>query len=119
MEFCPIIRNLHLKHKCFTECKLLYATGVYDSLRESMARLRTKKGNVTTEARKKHGMKSGKGKKKNSFPIFDKTSAESALHLRGHTKTKAVRKSIINRARQYAPTAASNAYASDKEAGKI
>lgn len=49
-----------------------------------MARMRTKKGNPTALARKKTGMKGGE--KKGKFPVFDETSAESALKLRSHGK---------------------------------
>lgn len=40
--------------------------------------LRTSRGNVTAEARAKHGNKQGK------FPIFDHKSCVSAVKLRGH-----------------------------------
>jgi hypothetical protein len=43
---------------------------------------RTSKGNVTASAREKYGM-GGKGK----FPVFDHTSAMSAVSLRGHGDT--------------------------------
>lgn len=43
---------------------------------------RTSKGNVTAAAREKYGM-GGKGK----FPVFDHTSAMSAISLRGHGDT--------------------------------
>ena len=71
--------------------------------------MRTKKGNVTAEARKKHGEKDG------SFPIFDKQSADSALHLRGHASYSSERQSIINRAAKYDPTAAKKAREADKK----
>lgn len=45
---------------------------------------RTRKGNVTARARKRHGMK-GKGRR-GKFPVFDVRSARSALRLRGHGK---------------------------------
>jgi len=80
--------------------------------------LRTRKGNVTAKARKKHGMKSKTAKKK-SFPIFDKKSAKSALRLRGHAKSRKDRKNIINRARKWAPTEASKAYKTDKHNKQI
>lgn len=41
---------------------------------------RTKKGNVTAEAREKHGSKGGK------FPVFDSKSAYSAIKLRHNGK---------------------------------
>lgn len=46
--------------------------------------MRTKKGTVTAEARKKTGMK-GSGKQ-GKFPVFDHHSAMSALKLRHHGK---------------------------------
>ena len=42
--------------------------------------MRSKKGNVTAEARKKHGSKGGK------FPVFDSKSAYAAIKLRHHGK---------------------------------
>lgn len=42
---------------------------------------RTRKGNVTAKARKKHGKK---------FPVFDQKSAMSAIKLRGHGNKKKV-----------------------------
>jgi hypothetical protein len=42
--------------------------------------MRTKKGNVTEEARKKSGSKGGK------YPIFDQKSCISAVKLRHHGK---------------------------------
>ena len=75
--------------------------------------LRTKKGNVKAKAYKKYGNKRG------AFPIFDKKSANSALKLRGHAKSKAERRSIINRAAKYAPDAARRAREADRKAGKI
>lgn len=42
--------------------------------------MRTRKGNVTSTARKKTGMK-GQGKK-GKFPVFDVKSATSAINLR-------------------------------------
>jgi len=44
--------------------------------------MRTKKGNVTSVARKKSGMKKKGGK----FPVFDVKSAMSAIKLRHHGK---------------------------------
>jgi hypothetical protein len=58
---------------------------------------RTKKGNVTAKARKKHG--GGKGLKKGSFPVFDRKSAKSALRLRGHAKSK---KAVVNKVSRWA-----------------
>jgi hypothetical protein len=58
---------------------------------------RTKKGNVTATARKKHG--GGKGLKKGSFPVFDRKSAKSALRLRGHAKSK---KAVVGKVSRWA-----------------
>lgn len=69
---------------------------------------RTKKGNVTSTARKKYGMKGGR------FPIFDMKSAMSALKLRGHANSMQERMNIINRAAKYAPAAAAKARKADK-----
>lgn len=74
---------------------------------------RTRKGNVTAKARKRFGNRRGK------FPIFDARSANSALRLRGHAKTKAERRSIIRRAARYAPAAARRAREADRKSGKI
>lgn len=46
--------------------------------------LRTKKGNVTAEARRKYGMKGGS--RSGKFPVFDERSALSAIKLRHHGK---------------------------------
>ena len=73
---------------------------------------RTRKGNVTAKARKRYGNKKGK------FPIFDKKSARSAIRLRGHAKSAAQRRSIINRAAKYAPSAARKARAADRRRKK-
>jgi len=54
-----------------------------------------------------------------SFPIFDRRSALSALRLRGKSKSRRDRASIIRRARKFAPKAAATAYAVDRKAGKI
>jgi len=45
---------------------------------------RTKKGNVTAQARKKSGMQGGS--KSGKFPVFDEKSARSAIKLRHHGK---------------------------------
>jgi hypothetical protein len=47
---------------------------------------RTKKGSVKASTRKRYG--GGKGLKKGSYPVFDTKSANSALRLRGHAKSK-------------------------------
>ena len=79
---------------------------------------RTPKGNITATSRKKHGSR-GKGVKKGSFPIGDKVSANSALRLRGHARTKAQRRNIITRARKYLPEKASKAWKQDSKDNKI
>lgn len=78
-----------------------------------MADNRTPSGAPSETARKKYGQKDG------SFPIFDKKSAEDAIKLRGHAKSKAERRSIINRARKYAPEAAKAAWMLDTKNGDI
>jgi hypothetical protein len=70
---------------------------------------RTRKGNVTAEARRRYGDDEGR------FPIFDRRSAESALRLRGHARSEAERQSIIRRAARYAPEAARRAREADRE----
>lgn len=60
---------------------------------------RTKKGNVTSSARKKHGNKQGK------FPIFDEKSCKSAVKLRGHGNKAAV----LNKASKWANAHGSSA----------
>ena len=71
--------------------------------------MRTRKGNVTAKARARHGNKAGR------FPIFDSRSARSALKLRGHAKTAAERRSVIKRARKFAPAAAAKAAKADSK----
>jgi hypothetical protein len=70
---------------------------------------RTSSGNVTAAARKRYGGKAGR------FPIFDQRSARSALRLRGHARTAAERRSVINRAARYTPAAAKRARAVDRK----
>jgi hypothetical protein len=74
---------------------------------------RTRKGNVTAEARRKYGTDGER------FPIFDRKSAISALRLRGHAGSKALRRRIIERAARYAPEEARKAREADRKAGKI
>jgi len=73
-----------------------------------MAVKRTAAGNVTAYARRRHGGTAGR------FPIFDTRSARSALRLRGHARTPAERRSVINRAARFAPAAAKRARAADR-----
>jgi hypothetical protein len=62
---------------------------------------RTKKGNVTAEARAEYGTVGDR------FPIFDKRSALSALKLRGHGNiTKQERARVVNKAAKFVPEAA-------------
>ncbi len=75
--------------------------------------LRTPSGGPSEAAREEYGNKRG------AFPIFDKTSAESALRLRGKAKTAAERKNIIMRARKYAPDMAKAAWELDTKNGDI
>jgi hypothetical protein len=59
---------------------------------------RTRKGNVTSTARKKHGTVGSK------YPIFDKKSARSALKLINHAKpplSAAQKARIRAKARRY------------------
>jgi hypothetical protein len=70
---------------------------------------RTNKGNVTAKARKNTAVLN-----KGRFPIFDKKSAASAIKLRGHTKTKAERRKIINKAAKFQPRLAKEAKKRDK-----
>ena len=72
--------------------------------RKKRKAMRTRSGGVSAAARRKHGV--GKGKK---FPVFDRKSAVSAIKLRGHAKSSAARRNIINRAAKYAPAAAAKA----------
>ncbi len=60
-----------------------------------MAGMRTKKGNVTQEAREKHGDRKG------SFPIFDGKSCRAAVKLRHHGKGVSA-SSVLDRAAAWA-----------------
>lgn len=60
---------------------------------------RTKKGNVTSDARKKYGS-SGKGKPK-PYPVFDHKSAMSALKLR-HNSSRMSASAVISKVRRWA-----------------
>jgi hypothetical protein len=64
-----------------------------------MAAMRTKKGNVTSTARAKSGMK-GSGKS-GKFPVFDHKSAMSALKLRHNGKGVSA-SSVIAKVRSWA-----------------
>ena len=70
---------------------------------------RTRRGTVTAAARRRHGGVKGR------FPIFDSRSARSAIRLRGHAKTAAERRSVVNRAAKYAPAAAAKARKADSK----
>lgn len=65
---------------------------------------------VTAEDRKKHATLSG-----GRFPIKNKAQAMSALKLRGHTKSTAERKKVINRAAKFVPGAAAKARKADSK----
>jgi hypothetical protein len=70
---------------------------------------RTKKGNVTAEARAEYGTVGDR------FPIFDKRSALSALKLRGHGNlSKQERARVINKAAKFVPEAARAAREADQ-----
>ena len=73
-----------------------------------MAVKRTRAGTVTAYARRRHGGTAGR------FPIFDTRSANAALRLRGHARSAAERRSVINRAVRFAPAAAKRARAVDR-----
>lgn len=75
-----------------------------------MVTYRTPKGNPTATARKKKATLS-----EGRFPIFDKQSAESALRLRGKTKSKEERRKVINGAAKYQPAMAKKAREQDKK----
>ena len=53
------------------------------------------------------------------FPIDSKETARRALRLRGHTKTKSERRSVIRRAAKFLPKQAAAALAADKKAGLL
>jgi len=69
---------------------------------------------VTADDREKHATLSG-----GRFPIKNKAQANSALRLRGHTKSKSERRSVIRRAAKFAPEAAKRAWEQDKAKGLI
>lgn len=69
---------------------------------------------VTAEDREKHATLSG-----GRFPIKNKAQAQSALRLRGHTKSKEERRSVIRRAAKFLPEQAKKAWEKDKKAGLI
>lgn len=60
--------------------------------------LRTPSGNPTAYARDKYGFSDG------SFPIFDKKSADAALHLIGHA-SPGQKSTILRKAARYDPKA--------------
>jgi hypothetical protein len=78
-----------------------------------MPKKRTQSGNIKKKARKKHATfkENGRGK----FPIFDRRSAKAALRLRGHADSPSQRKSIIQRAKKYAPKAPEQAKKRDQK----
>lgn len=77
--------------------------------------MRTKKGNVTEEAREKHGDDEGK------FPVFDHKSAMSAIKLRHNGKGVSA-SSVLSKVARWASShndkAALNAVAAARQADK-
>lgn len=69
---------------------------------------------VTPKDRKEHATLSG-----GRFPVKNKAQARSALRLRGHTKSKSERRSVIRRAAKFLPQQAKQAYEKDKAKGLI
>lgn len=67
--------------------------------RRGTKRRRTKGGSPSASVRRKRG--GGKGLKRGSFPVFDSTSARSALRLRGHAKGRG-RKTVLNKVSRFA-----------------
>ena len=77
--------------------------------------MRTKKGNVTEEARDKHGGEKG------DFPVFDHKSAMSAIKLRHNGKStgaSAVLSKVARWASSHNDKAALNAVAAARQADK-
>ena len=69
---------------------------------------------VTAEDRRE-GSATGDGR----FPITNRAQAASALKLRGHNTNKAQRRAIIRRAAKFLPTAAREAWETDKAKGLV
>lgn len=69
---------------------------------------------VTPKDRKEHATLSG-----GRFPVKNKAQARSALRLRGHTKSKSERRSVIRHAAKFLPQQAKQAYEKDKAKGLI
>ena len=70
--------------------------------------------NVSAEQRQKHAVLSD-----NRFPIFNSSTARSALKLRGHTKNKVERRKVIRAAAKFMPEMARRAWEKDKRAELI
>jgi hypothetical protein len=60
---------------------------------------RTKRGNVTAAARRRHGFGKRSPNRTGSFPVFDQKSALSALRLRGHANSP---RAVINKVAAWA-----------------
>ncbi|MCP3685471.1 MAG: hypothetical protein GY861_22695 [bacterium] len=82
------------------------------TLRNITPIMRTPSGRPTKTARSKYGLDMA-GEKRGSFPVFDITSAQAALRLRGHAKTTAGRREILRRAAEYVPEASAKALQRD------
>ena len=61
--------------------------------------MRTPSGGVSEAARAKYGAKKGSGLKPGAYPIFDHTSAMSAIKLRGHANDPGA---VLSRAARWA-----------------
>ena len=70
--------------------------------------------NVSAEQRQKHAVLSD-----NRFPIFNSSTARSALKLRGDTMNKVERRNVIRGAAKFMPDGARRAWEKDKNAGLI
>jgi len=69
---------------------------------------------VTAEDRKEHAVGDH-----GDFPIKNEAQARSALRMRGHAGTKALRRKIIRRAAHFLPAAAKAAWEKDRASGAI
>lgn len=78
-----------------------------------MPRIRTQAGNITAAARRRYGNERG------AFPIADRRSAQAALNLRGHARSRTERLDVIHRAARFLPRKAEDALRRDLAAGEI
>ncbi len=69
---------------------------------------------VTADDRREHAVLSG-----GRFPIFNKSTASSAIRLRSHAKTPAERRKVIRAAAKFLPEMARRAWEADKNEGLI